>query len=178
MKILVISSCTKSKQNKQCTARELYTGQQHKHVCNAVDNLRKNNYNVDFYILSALHGFVSENTMLQPYDYTFKGMSKKQINSETTHVKQQFNELVQNYDIVILLLGSEYLTACVTPGKTYNNVYAFTSNSTVKLIKCQQFVLTETQRIEFGKPNMISFKGVAFEKLAEQPLEHLLQRFN
>ena len=53
MKILVIGSCASTKRKIPCTARELYMGRQHLLTCQAIDKLREQ-YEVDFYILSAL----------------------------------------------------------------------------------------------------------------------------
>lgn len=166
-KILVLGSCTNKKQKVACKAREIYLGQQHTLTCKAVDSLRNQGYNVDFYILSALHGFVEENTVLEPYNVTWAGMKKADIANSTQHLHKEFEELVSQYDTVILLLGKEYLIACGTEGKKFDNIYAFTSNSTKKLIDCKQWVLKTEDCGKYGAP-VIALKGKVFSLLVDQ----------
>ena len=166
-KVLVIGSCTNKKQKVTCTAREIYLGQQHTLTCKAVDNLRKQGNDVDFYILSALHGFIKEDTMVEPYNVTWAGMKKKDIVASTQHLHKEFDDLVSKYDEVILLLGKEYLLACGTEGKHYDNVYAFTSNSTKQLINCKQWVLNTSDCGVYGAP-VIALKGKVFSLMTEE----------
>lgn len=166
-KILVIGSCTNKKRKGSCSAREIYLGQQHTLTCKAVDTLREKGYNVDFYILSALHGFVKEDTVLEPYNVTWAGMKKADIVNSTQHLHKEFEELVSQYDTVILLLGKEYLIACGTEGKKFDNIYAFTSNSTKKLIDCKQWVLKTEDCGKYGAP-VIALKGKVFYLMAQE----------
>lgn len=172
--ILVIGSCTNKKRKEACSAREIYLGQQHTLTCKAVDTLREKGYNVDFYILSALHGFVKEDTVLEPYNVTWAGQSVKQIESTTTHLHRKFDDLVKQYDAVVLLLGKEYLLACGTKNKVYNHIYAYTSNTTTKLINCKQQLLGLEDCGKYGAP-VIALKGKVFYLMAQEVENNLFE---
>lgn len=73
MKIALIS-CTKEKKHYACAARELYSSStlfsaSYRYAKRVADKV---------YILSALHGLVSEDTVLNPYNKTLKDMSRKE----------------------------------------------------------------------------------------------------
>lgn len=177
MKILVIGSCASTKRKIPCTARELYMGRQHLLTCQAIDKLREQ-YEVDFYILSALHGFVEENTILEPYNRTWSTMSRSKILEETVELKDQFKELVSQYDVVFLLLSKSYLWAISDVEYRYENVYAISSDNTRKLINCHQIILAKDDDKRIGAAR-VYLKGVVFLNLVEEPeLEDILKQFN
>jgi hypothetical protein len=64
---IVLIGCSKSKLNRQATARELYTGQLFK---KAVDWAERHGY--QWFVISALHGLVTPNQTIAPYDYSLK----------------------------------------------------------------------------------------------------------
>jgi hypothetical protein len=42
---------------------------------------------VDFYIISARYGLINENTLIIPYEFTFKGLRKKEIRERAEKLK-------------------------------------------------------------------------------------------
>jgi len=135
MKTLVISSCTGEKKIEmktvtcetidkygldglknqglsQLPAWQMYTGKQHLAIIEAVKELRRKKFNVDWYILSAGFGLIHENQMIVPYECTFNKMGKKEIieRGKKLAVNISFKKLLdQNYDVLFSLLGSNYL---------------------------------------------------------------------
>ncbi|MCY3413055.1 MAG: hypothetical protein INQ03_15565 [Candidatus Heimdallarchaeota archaeon] len=139
-RILVISSCSKSKkiqihdqpdserlntrqkrrneivrfQDILYPARELYTGYNHAAIKYGVAKLRDRigKDKVDHYILSAGFGLVNENQALPPYDTSFSGRSTEEIRE----MGQQLDILnsisrLPKYQLVYIALSNEYLTA-------------------------------------------------------------------
>ena len=110
MKTALIS-CTKSKQNYSCTAKELYSKS---------DLFRKEyrfakTFADKIYILSAKHGLVDENEVLTPYNQTLCGAKvniKKEWSEMVLHQMEQTFDL--NYDELIFLAGRNY-TAYLIP---------------------------------------------------------------
>lgn len=62
---IVLISCSKSKLDKRAPARELYTGTLFK---KAVAWAERHGY--EWYVISALHGLVTPNQIIAPYDYS------------------------------------------------------------------------------------------------------------
>lgn len=138
-RILIISSCSKSKKIKneiqiQCKsliteknrskylkelthislkASELYTGPQALAVTRAV-KLLKHKHQVDYYIISAGFGLVCESTLLPPYECSFSDKNKSQIiiMASQLNINQDIQlKITQKYDMIYLALGKKYLTA-------------------------------------------------------------------
>ena len=63
----VLISCSKSKLNERATARELYTGTLFK---KAVAWAERHGY--EWFVISALHGLVTPNQTIAPYNYSLK----------------------------------------------------------------------------------------------------------
>jgi hypothetical protein len=138
-RILIISSCGKGKSVSQpdqptCSdlnskekresqkkkfstnlkpAGELYTGQQARSIFNAVSILKKRHF-VDYFIISAGFGFVSEEELLPPYECSFSNLKVSQIKemSRNLNISEEIKKNVQkDYDLIYLALGKDYFTA-------------------------------------------------------------------
>lgn len=97
-------------------ARDLYTGRQQRHVTEAVRVLRAAEYDVDRVFVSAGFGVVDEATRLPPYDVTFSGMTRQEIDDRSRRlgITDDVVDLVSAtlpYDIVFLPLGADYYRA-------------------------------------------------------------------
>ena len=64
---IALISCSKSKLDKRAPARELYTGTLFK---KAVAWAERHGY--EWYVISALHGLVTPNQIIAPYNYSLK----------------------------------------------------------------------------------------------------------
>jgi len=105
-------------------ARELYIGNQNRELAKGVDLLRRiEKTEIKFSILSAGFGLVDENDMIPPYDCSFTGMRKSQIQerAEWLKISSDFKELLATgFDLVYLALGKKYFPTLGTDWK--NNV--------------------------------------------------------
>jgi hypothetical protein len=144
-RLLVISSCTGDKAEKtprelkledfadadRLARREhelasfrrpasvMYTGKQHKYLMLGVDKLRQiygNNF-LDLRIVSAGYGLIEENRVICPYDVTFSKMGKPQRRTwgRRLGLPGAVRAALDDYDVVIFLLGSDYLDAIDPP---------------------------------------------------------------
>ncbi|MEA1993934.1 MAG: hypothetical protein U9N35_06035 [Euryarchaeota archaeon] len=112
--ILVVSSCTKGKKKEKDRASELYSGEQHLLVKKGVKLLREKNI-VDWYIISAKYGLIHEDEIVEPYNKSFTGLSKKEIRelSKKLRIKKKLSEVIEekSYEKAFFLLGEQYLTS-------------------------------------------------------------------
>lgn len=100
-------------------AEELYTGQQHLRLMRGVTTLRNRrsapSAKIDLFILSAGYGLVAGSNKLAPYEATFQGMRKGELQrwASELRVPQAFRDaLADPYDLAIILLGDDYIDAC------------------------------------------------------------------
>jgi hypothetical protein len=120
-----IDNIRKWRKKLSCTsirARELYIGNQNRELVKGVDLLRRiENIDINFLILSAGFGLVEENDMIPPYDCSFTGMRKSQIQerAEWLNISSDFKELLATgFDLVYLALGKKYF---LTLGNDWKN---------------------------------------------------------
>jgi hypothetical protein len=96
-------------------ARELYTGWQHRYMMNGVDTIRHRfgTPACSVKIISAGYGLVDEEQRLVPYEATFQGKRSKWIRdrSETLGIPTAVRSAVVGFDVVLFLLGKEYLVS-------------------------------------------------------------------
>ena len=81
-------ACSKAKRSQPCKARDLYLGTLFK---KSFAYASANYPNV--YILSALHGVVHPDTVLEPYDQTLNQMSAKERQAWYEMVREQMTQL-------------------------------------------------------------------------------------
>jgi len=105
-----------------CTAAEMYTGMQHLRLMEGVKLLRQalGKEAVDLNILSAGYGLIPEDRAIAPYEVTFNGMKGHEVDSWSKHlgIQTAFEQAVQEYDLVFLLLGENYLRSLCLPVAT------------------------------------------------------------
>lgn len=122
-RILVISSCTATKQRETCDgqvrwAESLYTGQQHMRLMRGIKEYRAARQpagQLRFHILSALHGFISPRTPLSSYDHSFFGLPAETIRrlGRERNVPEDIRTVLgEPFDLGLLLLSDPYLHAC------------------------------------------------------------------
>jgi hypothetical protein len=95
-------------------ARDLYSGQQHIRLMRGVDSVA-DRIDIDLYIVSAGYGLVPGERKLAPYECTFAGRGRGDLYAwaGSLGIPAAFRELMaQPYDLCLLLLGNDYLSAC------------------------------------------------------------------
>jgi hypothetical protein len=121
--ILVISSCTARKVRPACdlervAAGELYAGDQHRRLMEGILAYRQGGERAGrlrLRIVSAGHGLLGEDECIRPYDESFAGLPKREIDqrSSTLGIPAAFAEELQRpRRLTILALGAAYLRAC------------------------------------------------------------------
>jgi hypothetical protein len=148
MKILIISSCTGKKKlqfkeqlslqdfqkgNEHITkmeqkyakyllpAEQLYTGQQHVRMMEAVNKFRNENngsgekIEIDIYILSAGYGLIPGDKKILPYEVTFNSFNASDLAEWANALKipADFRSVLTNeYDLAVVILGENYWKSC------------------------------------------------------------------
>ena len=146
LRLLVVSACTAKKasgdldKDSQLTAEDLddparrkegearladyrlpsaqmYIGDGHTFVRQAIQSLREHGYNVSHFILSAGYGLLNEADNIVPYNATFSGASKTWIRERGQRLSlwERFIAVAKGHDRTILILGREYLEAIGLP---------------------------------------------------------------
>lgn len=100
-------------------AGEMYTGMQHLRLMEGVHALRRalGEQAIDVAVLSAGYGLISEEMPVVPYDVTFNMMKAPQIDAWSQHLRinDAVATAVADYDLVLFLLGQNYLRALNLP---------------------------------------------------------------
>jgi len=116
-KVLIVTQCSKKKTIKTGSKRagEFYHG-------NQVQALDKTH--ADYYILSAKHGWVHRNEILEYYTHTFNSLSNEDLISfgEKANLRGILDKIVEEnkYDLVIYCLGETYIKT-LQLHKEFNN---------------------------------------------------------
>ena len=139
MRVLVISQCTKKKSHKECMAIDMYQGGEHNRISEGIQHLWKNMHlskhrqdngypqALHWYILSADYGLINNWKKIKPSEKSFSYMFRNEdIKSyaDSKNVHSIAQDLINQYDLVIYLLGREYLVALGLPFETGNNFRA------------------------------------------------------
>ncbi len=100
-------------------AARLYTGWQHRYMMKGVNAIRQKFGSgvVALRIISAGYGLVDEDRCLVPYEATFQHKRPRWI-SERAHrlgIPQALRQAVRDFEVVIFLLGKEYLLSTHPP---------------------------------------------------------------
>jgi hypothetical protein len=99
------------------TAAEMYTGQGHKYVREAIGALREKKFSVCHFIISAGYGLLREADLIVPYNVTFSGASKSSIRERgrRLEIREGIIRNAKGFDRIIFILGREYLEAIGLP---------------------------------------------------------------
>jgi hypothetical protein len=114
--VIALISCTKSKQNYACPAKELYSK----------SNLFRHAYQYAkiigdrVYILSAIHGLLGENDYIEPYDETLLDKSAKEKEEWAARVAESLSAVSDlDNDEYVILAGKAYYEKLLPILKNY-----------------------------------------------------------
>lgn len=100
-------------------AADMYAGDHHLELMKGIRLLRKTfgEEAIDLKIISAGYGLIDEQTLIVPYDVTFAGLDGATIDGRAAAkgIHRAVEEAVGRYDLVICLLGQEYLRSIRLP---------------------------------------------------------------
>ena len=200
MKILVITSCTSRKKYKTASqlqpedfistgrlearsaelksyeksATDMYTGQQHLHLKAGLEQLRTyyKEAVVNLHIISAGYGLLNESDNIVPYNATFKGLKPTELltRSNSLQLHERVETLIAKYDLVLFLLGAEYVRALQLPFEvpdTVTQIFMIGTGSR-KLIPDlpnTHFVPTGESLRRNLQTTFTTLKGLVFERL-------------
>lgn len=106
-----------------CPASQIYTGVQHLRTMEGVSILRQvfGAQTVDLVILSAGYGLIREDKKIFPYEVTFNTMKSEEVDQWATilNIHADFARTIENYDLIFVLLGENYLRSLKLPVKTH-----------------------------------------------------------
>jgi hypothetical protein len=152
-------------------ARELYTGWQHRYMMNGVDAIRHRfgTSACSVKIVSAGYGLVDEEQRLVPYEATFQGQIPKWIRDRSTMlgIPSAVRNAVGGFDVVLFLLGKEYLVSIHPPlfPDTNPRLIFLTSNAELPFHPNSVVVPAGRKETRFGA-GVMTLKGKMFERLA------------
>ena len=173
MKILVISSCSKTKQDShRATAGEMYSGPQHNGLVEGLKKVR-NKFGgqvIDLAIISARHGLIPEHKVIECYNYTFANLAPKEIleHSDRLHIHDKAEALIKKYDLVFFLMGKNYVRALRLPFEVPDSVtQIFLSGESYKrLIPANaHFIPAGTALARQLHKTVYEVKGYVFKRL-------------
>jgi hypothetical protein len=152
-------------------ARELYTGWQHRYMMNGVDAIR-HRFGISacsVKIVLAGYGLVDEKQRLVPYEATFQGQRPKWIRdrSEKLGIPTAVRQAVVGFDVVLFLLGKEYLVSIHPPlsPEVNQRFVFFTSNVELPFHPDSTIIPAGRNETRFGA-GVMTLKGKMFERLA------------
>ncbi|MBN2157710.1 MAG: peroxide stress protein YaaA [Candidatus Lokiarchaeota archaeon] len=100
-KIMILTSCSKSKLDRSSKAIELYQGQLFKMI---VKLSRK--IDAKLKILSAKYGLIDSDDVIEPYEKRIETM--QDILRLKSATNDQFEKYLQNYDKILVIMGKKY----------------------------------------------------------------------
>lgn len=205
--LLVISSCTGAKLHKppnqlviddfrkggdhlrareqelaeyRTSAKRLYTGAQHQQVSQAFDVLSKSKGIVSrLEIISAGYGLIDQYKFIVPYETSFNELKSREVLdwSKQLGIHEALNARIKSYDIVIFLLGENYLKSALLPLQSRPDqsfIFLASGGSAAVLPEhaAKQAVLPlvnkDARRFGYG---MVGLKGFLFHQLARAVAE-------
>jgi hypothetical protein len=105
MSRIALISCTSLKKDCVCQAKELYSESATFRLEYELASILSD----EIYILSAMHGLISKDTVLAPYNYTLMGKSKDIKRQWSEGVLSQLKEKFSLYqDEFVILAGNDY----------------------------------------------------------------------
>ena len=109
-KELILIGCSKSKLNHRRPAYLFYTGDLFQKQMSYAENilLPLNNYKSDIMILSAKHGLIGVDKLVEPYDMSLNNFNAFERGHWARRVESQIYDLSIDYDNIIFLAGKNY----------------------------------------------------------------------
>lgn len=160
-------------------AGEMYTGKQHVALMEGVKHYRQNGGQIDVAVLSAGYGMLRENELIVPYEVTFNTMSGVDLKSWSRFlsITEKFQEWIQDYDLIFVLLGDKYLQAIDWPVQTRDDqklfFFAGDASKHKVLISPNHYVIAAREiEAKVFRSGLIELKGFLFNKFLKVAAEN------
>jgi hypothetical protein len=174
----LLNSCLEKLKEFTGVAGEMYTGAQHLRLMEGVKMLRQawGKDCVDVAIISAGYGVIAEEKPIVPYEVTFNTMKGKEVDewAQFLGIHEAFESVISAYNLIIVLLGENYLRALALPVKTkpeqtfiFLTSWGSSSYIRINLGKVFVFPLTNAEAQYYGY-GLVGLKGFLFKRFAEK----------
>ena len=107
---LVLVSCVKSKLTRRAPARDLYTSALFSGIRDIVDT-----QNLDWYVLSALHGIVAPQQTIEPYELSLNDMCISDRRNWASDILKTLLPVAKKYSRVVFFAGVRYREFLIEP---------------------------------------------------------------
>jgi hypothetical protein len=152
-------------------AVRLYTGWQHRYMMMGVNAIREGfgSASCVLKIISAGYGLVDEDRNLVPYEATFQCRRPRWINerAQKLGIPQALRQAIRDFEVVIFLLGKEYLLSThppVVPGVNQRLIF-LAPNAMLPFHHYSTIVPAGLKETRFGA-GLVALKGKMFELFA------------
>ena len=186
MKILVISPCSSTQNDRRAPAIELYEGSEHNKVRAGLKKVRKQDQygktTVDLYIISTKHGLIKEDCVIDPYDVP-NNISPVLNGEGRDKLHQDVGKLIKDYDLVFFLLGGTYVKALQPPFNDVPNAVTQVFLIFTRTKGYRNLIPESLQNCEAVELHASEFrsgytaKGLVFNKLCEAVCSQGFQLF-
>lgn len=164
---------------KHASARDMYTGHQHKELVKAVDLLRSiPGIEVQLIIISAGFGMLQEEDLIPPYDCSFSTMRIAQVleRAKMLQIREEFINLLENdFDLIYLALGKRYLAALgvddLSMLKTPTVLFHGHDSTHLIRIPCAAETVKSFSKNGHEIHGVVGFKGDLLRVLAQNALD-------
>jgi hypothetical protein len=162
-------------------AGQMYKGRQHTLMMNGVNRLRAGFTKAlfDVSIVSAGYGLISEERRIAPYDITFqgKGLPWARERGAALKIPTMTRELLPQYQVVLFLLGKEYLSSLESPpepapGQKF--IYFGTAVERFRMSANSVVIIPAAQKeaTRYGGAGVTGIKGRMFDLFAQGMTDH------
>jgi hypothetical protein len=152
-------------------AVRLYTGWQHRYMMMGINAIRQRfgSTACALKIISAGYGLVDEERSLVPYEATFQQKRPRWISERAQRlgIPQAVRQAIRGFEVVIFLLGKEYLLSThlpIPPDGTQRLIF-LTSNRNLPFHPSSTIVPAGREETRFGA-GLVALKGKMFELFA------------
>jgi hypothetical protein len=153
-------------------AARLYTGWQHRYMMKGVNAIRQQfgSAACSLKIISAGYGLVGEDRSLVPYEATFQHKRSKWISqrAEKLGIPQAVREAIREFEVVVFLLGKEYIIAVhpslLVPVRNQRFIF-LAPNTSLPFHPDATIVPSGLEQTRFGS-GLVALKGKMFELFA------------
>lgn len=150
-------------------AQEMFISLQNKTILESFNLLNKEHVNIQLSYLSSGYGLINDNDEVIPYDVNLSALSMFDLDkrSDFLRINEEVYYKARNYDLIVFILGYEYLRMLKLPLKLESNIKQifFISPSDEKVLPDNNdLYLVKTGNDEAGKYNIkpSELKGFIF----------------
>jgi hypothetical protein len=153
-------------------ASTLYKGWQHRYMMRGIDALRQHYgaSSCSVKIISAGYGLVGEQQRLAPYEVTFQGNRPRAVHdrADKLGIPKEIRKAVAGFDVVVFLLGKEYLWSInlPLPPNEGQRLIFLTSEPKAKIDSRATVVPAGRSETRFGA-GTVALKGRMFQLFAK-----------